>query len=326
MNKYLIGLILALCVALGLLIKIAVTNQALDSANSSLNKKLMEADLTIGRAHTQIGEANKKVGSLSDQLQKEVKELKAQVTMYSELEAKYTVLKKQKGKVVVEYLPGDPIEVPCPDVTFIRGLLYEAVTEHSMAPIRSLAARLADERLDVVCMIEPYPNTNRDIPFRVGYSLHFKIRGKLIETRNSTGAINHFLELYEADDKGNILGKMELTKFEVIVNDETLPHFMWWAPHLDVGFLGGYGNSNGFAAGGSIGFSGMGYGRTINDLTWRFARVSMDLSGKPGIGLTPVLYNIGDPIPLISNVWTGPHIMWDMSQGGMIGLFLGGVL
>jgi hypothetical protein len=321
-----VSLLVALAAALGLLGKLGYSNYQLRQAQSQINSELMQAKLEVGRAHTQLGDANSKLGDLSSDLQKEVTALKASVTRYAELEADYKVLQKQKGKTTIEYLPGDPIEVPCPDVTFIRGLLYEAITEHTMAPIRSLAANLKDDRLDVVCMIEPYPNTGRDIPFRVGYSLHFKLKGHLIETRTASGAINHFIELYEVDNNGKEVGKMELTKFDVTVQDETLPHFMWWAPHVDVGILGGYSTRPGFATGGSIGLSAMGYGRTNNDLTWRFVRISLDLSTNAGIGLTPVLYNIGDPLPLVSNIWVGPHLMYGFQQEALLGVFLGGVL
>lgn len=320
----LIALILALAAALGLLGKLAITNRVLDSTNTALNRKLQEADLSIGRAHTELADANKKVSSLSDQLQSEVKELKASVTMYAELEAKYKVLRQQKGKTVIEYLPGE--EVPCPEASFIRGMLYEAVTDKSLAAIESLSSTLRDQRLDVKCTVRPYRNNDRNIPFNIEYALHIRIKGQLVETRTKSGAINHFVELTEIDDSGKELGKMELSNFEVVVTDETEPHFFWWAPHVDVGILGGWHSANGFSAGGSIGFTPMAYGRTANDLTWRFVRISLDLSGSAGIGLSPVLYNIGDPLPLVSNIWIGPHLMWDFKKDGLLGVFIGGVL
>ena len=224
MNKYLIGLVLVLIVAVGLLGKVVWTNFKLNQANDQINSDLMSAKLEIGRAHTTIDDANKKLSSLDNELQKEVKDLKATVTLYAELEAKYEVLKIQKGKTVVQYLPGDPIEVPCPSRDFIRGILYEAITARTLVPIEEIKAQLNDERLDITCMVKPYQNTNRDIPMTISYDLHIGLNGQLIETRAPSGAINHFIKLYETDKNGKVLGQMELTKFEVIKTDETTEH------------------------------------------------------------------------------------------------------
>jgi len=321
-----ITLLIALAVSLALLGKLGWNNYQLRQERDEVNTNLMQAKLDIGRAHTKLGNAEARIGELSLNLQEEVKALKASVVRYADLEAEYRVLKKKAATATITYYPSEPIEVPCPDTSFIRGLLYEAITETTLAPVKQVKATMEDERIEIVCLVEPVPNMERRIPFKFGYILHFLIRGKLIETKNAAGVVNHFLELYEIDQKGNELGKLELTKFEVVVNDETAPHFMWWAPHVDVGILGGWNTSGTIGTGGSIGFSLMGYGRTTNDLTWRYPRISMDLSGRAGIGLTPVLYNVGDPIPLISNIWVGPHLMWGFGKEAMLGLFVGGVL
>ena len=317
-NLIVASLIAALALSLGLLTKIGITNYKLRHQSSTLSQELAAANLEKGQALTLVGETGSKVNSLEEDLQDSLRDLNLQVTRYVELEAKYKVLKSKKGQAQVAYYPGDDIQVDCPNVEFIRGLYYEAVTNFSLAEVKSMANIYKDHRLTARYAFVPRPNTKRFLASYFDYELDLRIKAQLVETVSTTGVINHFVNIYEVTPEGD--QKFELTNFEVTVDDQRLPHFQWWTPHLDIAALG---TTSGVGA--SLGISVAGYGKTENDLSWRFVRLSLDIFDKPAIGFTPFVYNVGGPMPLISNLYLGPHVGWKLDKG-YVGLLLGSVL
>ena len=325
LNLIVASLIAALVLSLGLLGKIGWTNYQLKNRTKTLNSELQKANLEKGQALTLIGDANGMVSKLEEELQDSVKDLGLQVTRYIELEAKYKVLRKKRGNATVEYYPGPPIEVGCTGFELTRGLYYEALTDKTLIKVQSIVGRYKDHRLQAKCIFVPRPNRSRLLPFLLSYSLEMKFKAQLIETISKTGAINHFVNIYEVTPEGN--KKFKLSHFEVVVQDERAPRFHWWAPHLDVGGLGLITIPGAkFKPGASLGVSFMGYGRTENDLSWRFPRLSLDISDEPAIGFSPVLYNVGGPLPLVSDLWLSPHIGWMFPEGGYAGLLISSVL
>lgn len=316
----------ALTLSLGLLGKIGCDNHRLNQRTTQLNAELMQAKLEIGRAETNFGDAEKYIDELEEAIQAEIAERDAEITRYGQLQARYKALEKRKVRTKVVYRE-KVIKVP-KELKLTAGYLYEAIAEDTMLPVKQLVGELKDHRIHIIGKVKPYANSDRHIPLHIGYELDFKLRGVFAETHTPTGAINHYITLYEVDEEGNDIGLFSLTEYKVIVQKPDQKRWFWWTPHLDIGLLGMAGSDPlRFAAGGSLGVSFMGYGRTMNDLDWRVLRLSADLSdGTAGLGFTPVLYNMGTFIPLISNLWIGPHLEYALKPEWRLGIFLGAVL
>jgi len=327
MYKILVGALIAALVAVGLLLgKVTCNKYELEDANAALNKELMQANLEIGRAHTQFGDANDYIGELEEQVQDEIAKRDAALTRVGKLEARLRASggSEQVETTVIKYLPGEPIFVPT-SLELVPGALYVAESEHSLSRMEIVEGTYQDFRASIDCKVLGVLH-NGTLPMSVDYTLDLKIKGVFAETITESGAVNHYLTLTEMDSEGNEVGQLKLEHFDMIVNDERSAKWFWWAPHVDVGAFGGYHTYLKPGFGGSIGFSVMGYGLTENDLTWRVLRVSGDISDTFGFGLTPVMYNLGDPIPLVSNLWIGPHVTFNLDGSQIVGLWIGAVL
>ncbi len=323
-NLMLVALVLALVVALGLVGKMAWDKRELGKANSALNEQLMQANLEIGRGHTMFGNAEAYAKDLEEGLQAEINARNAEITRYGELLAKYNISKESKGKGEIVYIAGPKTKGD----KFTTGQLYTAIDERTLKAIGRIEAQYQDTRIDALCRFVPDPSVAPHIPFEFNYNLHLVFGGELVETLTPSGAINHYFNLWELDEDGERLERLEITKFNIVVNDQRATQFYWWAPHLDVGILLGFRGDGQFSMGGSLGVSAMGFGLTENDLSWRFLRLSMDLAAQPGVGFSPVQYNMGEFIPLISNMWLSPHFTYFLSKDRewMLGIMTGAVL
>jgi len=132
-----------------------------------------------------------------------------------------------------------------------------------------------------------------------------------------------YVELYELNAEGKRPEKpLTLKSFEVVRAAPKAASFHWWAPHIDVALgrsitdLRASGEWRGEVAG-----SVMGYGPTANDLSWRFLRVGASLSSdSEGLVACPVSYNVGDPLPLFSNIWLSPCYLRDGTNGASVSL------
>jgi len=324
MNKVasylLIGL---LALSLSLLGKVGCDRIELQSANEQLNKELMQANLEKGRAETQFGDANKYIKELEDQMQEEIKQRKGVVKQYSKLRARYNLARnklKAKGKVQLKDLPENPAENNAK-----IGSVWVYLGNDQFRQLEWVMGEHEDSRISAIW--KGWPN-NSNWDWELGYKLHLLFGAKFAEVHTPSGAVNHYASIYEVDEDGNEIQRLELTDFQVIVDKPDAKQLFWWAPHLDVGALGLMKlTPPSFMTGGSLGVSIAGYGRTVNDLDYRLLRISMDLAaGTGGIGVSPVVYNLGTLIPLISNMWVGPHLHYGLKQDWGLGLFLGAVL
>ena len=326
-NKAFIFVIILLLGSFGLLGSIAIDKYRSEKVATLLQEQLMEANLEIGRAKTQFGDAEKYVNELEESLQSEIKARNAEITRYGKLEARYrTAITELTGKTITTYLTGEEIKVPGDCATFTRGLLYQAITDKTLIALGVFGAAFTDHRINMECMVHPYPNRNRDIPIAAKYQLDLKVIGQIVETITPEGAVNHYINLWEIDEKGDRTGKFNLKSYNVIVKDERANSFELWAPRLDIAVGLSIASGLQFLPSASIGVSTSGYGISNTNLTWRFLRLSMDISEAPGIGFTPVLYNIGKLLPLVSNMWLGPHVSYNLEGQWGLGLILGAVL
>ncbi len=288
------------------------TKQQVNRIITSLNAKLMEANLEIGKAHTQFGDANKFIGELEGKLQDEIKAKNETLSMYGKLKAAYDA--KGSGTTVIQ-LPGEVVEVPVEStVEFKRWHFYWAETGKVMQDLGPVVASgMRDHRIaiDGALLTE-----DSGVVFGFQYHLTLKLAGELAQTTTETGAVNHYLTLWELNNEGKKIGKFNLTSFNVVVADARAPQFFWFAPHVDLGVTGGFDGEP--FVGGSIGGSLAGYGATKNDLSWRFGRIGMTLAEQPRLELSPFLWNIGGPLPLVSNIWIGPAAVYSGIWGGAL--------
>jgi hypothetical protein len=106
----------------------------------------------------------------------------------------------------------------------------------------------------------------------------------------------------------------------------------WWNPVLDVGvFAGanihslswGAGDSGGrLSVGAELGISFSSHGYTKVDSLWRFFRAGIGYDASRGtahLSFSPFAFNVGDPLPLVTNLWLYPHVGIDSGGGLLVG-------
>lgn len=130
----------------------------------------------------------------------------------------------------------------------------------------------------------------------------------VIQSQQKDGQFNTSLESWAENTrtKEKIPMKIEMAEFKQLKKEDK--EFYWWAPHLNLNVDVGYGGNDALVGAG-ISFSAMGYGRTTNDLTWRFLDFGVSTNGSNTYAkFTPFTYNIGENLPLISNTFIGPFV------------------
>lgn len=142
---------------------------------------------------------------------------------------------------------------------------------------------------------------------------------------------HHALE-YEVPGRSNKKFPVELESSKYLQVPRTRRMF-WWTPALDMGaFAGGRvhsitGDPGGvFSFGADIGFSFSSYGRTKADSLLRLFRMGAGYDAQrttAHFSFAPIQANLGDPLPLLTNLWFWPYIGADTGGGIGIGLGMG---
>lgn len=268
--------------------------------------KLMEANLELGRAHTKFAEQEKiqlqAIQEIDKQWKAEIKEREALVTLYAKLEGEYQVEKK-KVKIVTKIIYKDNVVNTSTTVDLPKGKIFIRKDDGEYREVTSMPIAYSDFRLSL---------TADAIEQVLSYKLKQQFHIKFIETALPQGGFNHYFELVEMNGKEKV-GQLEVTSFEVLKAKPPGKHMMWWNPKIDIGFSGGVTFNLLPEYYCDLGISLSSYGLTPNDLTWRFFRFSVGYTFQKGLGLgfSPVQYNIGGPIPLVSNMWITPIIGYD---------------
>jgi hypothetical protein len=298
----------------------------LDNLTDQLNEQLMESNLSLGKARTEFGSAQNRISELEDDLRGAIEAKDEVLTRYGELEAAYAATGGSTGTGTVE-LPDVVIEQ---GEEYEPGMLYVGITEKELGILpEGLTASYQDYRVKIDAHV--WPKLERAIPLgednlvgynhSIDYKLDLKLKAQLVETIAKTGAINYYVNIFELDDKGKVVGKFDITKFEMTVDDQTSASFYWFCPKIDVGLFGGLSRDISFAGGGTFGLSIMGYGLTKNDLSFKVLRLGLDFYGEDlGVSVSPVMWNAGSVLPLVSNIWLSPYVGFDLS-----GLKSGGI-
>jgi hypothetical protein len=281
-----------------------------------LNEQLMASNLELGKAHTQFGNAQSQLKRLETDLANVIKERDEKIRMYGELEALYAKAQSLPAKVV--YVEGPTVELP---IEVNPGHLFLARDEHTLVQLDKIPGFTQDTRLKINCVAFPTLQPPYSVGMSIDYELTLRLKGILVQTIASSGAVNHYVKLYEIDESGEEIGEFELTKFNVIVTHPEGKKFFWWAPHVDLGFGLSVNDRLLLNSNASIGFSPMGFGLTKNDLTWKFLRIGFEFSSETaGVSLDPVMWNAGSAIPLISNLWVSPFVSVSVDSSRAMGL------
>lgn len=313
-----------LVISLGLAGKSFYDKLQFNKINIQLNEELMAANLEVGKAKTKFDKAEKYAEMITWELADTVRERDEAITRIGWFQGQLKTKNQQLANTNsdITYVEGPSIEVPADCPAYETGMLYQAISEKYLLPLQSVETKATDFRIKIDVGVYPRPNNERSIPFKVGYQLDQKFKGELVESLSTTGARNFYLKLYEMD-QDKIVNEVQLTDFEVVIDDNTSPAFWWWAPTLDVGLNLSMSKQKKIRYGGSMGISFMGFGINKNRLSWRFLRLSLDLQETPGVGFSPLLYNIADQIPLVKNLWIGPQISYFIDQEWTAGFMFG---
>jgi hypothetical protein len=271
------------------------------------NEQLQQANLELGRAKTTVTEQAKvhkaAMADMDKKIRAEIKARKALITLYAKLEADYKT-KVEEVKALTKIIQ-DGKEIPLPkDSIFL-------CKDGKCTPIESMIYTYSDFRISI---------QGDAIQETLSYDLHQRFKVQFAETKLPSGGNNHYIKLYELDDKGNNVGELTITSFEVLKAEGFPDHFDWWNPKIDVGLWGGANTDLQGIWGGDIGISLMSYGKTDNDIAWKFIRFGFGATRFGGeISLSPVQFNIGSVLPLISNLWLTPIIGYDFGPDNFFG-------
>jgi hypothetical protein len=244
------------------------------------------ANLEIGRSQTELGNAKETIKKLDNQIQDDIKKQKAIIDSYSILEAK----NHATGSGIIQIKP----EIQTKEIYITK--------DGQPIQLKTLPFSFDDFRLHI-----QGDAITKDFKYKLDQN--FEIQ--LAETTLKNGNHNHYAELYELDSGGKRINKLTITKFQTIDSDLlTTNHLKWFDPHLDLGIA--YHVKGGIA--GELGISLMSYGKP-SLLTWRFIRGSagLDTNGVY-LNFNPALYNIGAPLPLLSNIWLAPGIGYGLEN------------
>lgn len=255
----------------------------------------LTANLEIGRAHTTIANAESKIKSMDAQIQQDVKDHKALVDSYTVLIAKNDT--KGSGTLVIKEVPGKDVPGPVREIfTTVNG---------GPVQLKNLPFEFDDFRLHV---------TGDAVTKSFSYKLDQQFEVQLVAAELKNGAHNHYAELYELDSGGKRINKLTLTKFEVTETDINTTSIMrWFDWRLDLGVTYDIYKNLDHGIGGELGLSMASYGNP-SILTWRFIRGSVGLNGRDiFLGLSPIQYNIGAPLPLLSNLWITPELAYGLN-------------
>jgi len=171
----------------------------------------------------------------------------------------------------------------------------------------------------------------KDKPWKYSvYERQFYLSTAVARQDNGQFIFYHTLN-YSVPEKSNEKHRIKLTSSEYLQVPESRKMF-WWNPLLDVGaFVGanihsftiGPGRSDGvFSFGAELGISFSSYGYTKADNLWRLFRVGLgyDAERRAGhLSFSPAAFNIGDPLPLLTNLWVYPYVGIDSGGGVLLG-------
>jgi hypothetical protein len=318
MNKPLLLLIGGLIV--GLIIVASLSYQYYENKQLSarLDTELMTANLELGRAKTEYGNANKYIKELEEAIQKEIKEKEAALTLAAKFEASLRIVQAATGSTKIVYLPGE--HIVSDRLELKPNLLYRSLSTNELVPVDSLEFTHLDTRLKIAVLIDA-----ASLESKITYELLSSIRGTFVQAISSTGTPSHYLVLHEVGSDGKDLRRLTLTSFTTTIVDERKAEWIWWNPYIDIGAIAALTFPLSLSGYGAIGLSIASYGAT--DMPdWRFLRIGLAMNRGLAFTVAPALFNIGKPIVLFRNLWLGPEFVYNLDGRMGLGIFFGATL
>lgn len=174
-------------------------------------------------------------------------------------------------------------------------------------------------------------DASKDKPWKYNvYERKFHLTTAVGKQDSGQMAFYHTLD-YEVPEKSDQKYRIKLTSSEYLQVPQYRKMY-WWNPLLDIGaFVGanihsfalGPGRPDGvFSFGAELGISFSSYGYTKADNLWRFFRLGLgyDAERRSGhLSFAPVTFNVGDPLPLLTNLWVYPYVGIDSGGGVLLG-------
>jgi hypothetical protein len=166
------------------------------------------------------------------------------------------------------------------------------------------------------------------------YQRQYKLITAVSKKESGQLVFHHNLE-YSVPNESEKTYKVNLveSKYKQVPSSSKM---FWLNPKLDVNFIVG-GNVYGFASGPGrpdnilsmgldLGLSLSSYGETKADSWFRLFRFSLgyDIERRAGhFGLAPIAFNLGKPLPLLTNLYLSPQIGLDTAGGLTVGMGTG---
>ena len=167
----------------------------------------------------------------------------------------------------------------------------------------------------------------------------FEIVVKSFEVKDEqTGKIKVFTKAFYVVKESGLAEKREIKDWKdipyplpikggIIITDPTEQDdskkntFIWWAPRFGLGANIGA-NLNGFIAKPNLTFSTSGYGKSKNDLKFKFVNIGVDFDKSIknlGVNFKPIMYR---PLDIFPNTYLGPGIGYDINDNKSLFLSL----
>lgn len=288
--KYALSIIIV-CFGLSVVLGIIKTQDLIQ-----LKKDKKELIVTTSKLVKQSVLQREAMNSISEGWQHLVNNNKALVTQYVQLEAAYQTEKqniKTKTKIVYRNGSQKPLKLP-------QGQFFLKTKDGSLNEIKSLLWSYKDFRVTL---------SGDAVKQTVTYKLHQKFSGQLLEMRKPDGTYSNLIEMWELDGKGEKLNKLNVSKFSVKKVDPLANRMIWWNPKFDIGLGMTLNLSRDVGWIGDLGLSLSSYGKTTNDLSWKFFRLGAGVSDETfSLSFTPVMYNLGNHVPIISDLWISSFV------------------
>jgi len=166
-----------------------------------------------------------------------------------------------------------------------------------------------------------YPNRPEDKRWKVAAE-PLEYHTIVIQSEQKDGQFNTHLDswAFNTRTKEKIPMTIEMAEFKQLKKEDK--EFFWWAPHLSLNVDTGYSFDSSIIAGG-ISFSFSGYGRTKNDLDYRFLDLGVSTDGNTTYAkFTPFAWNIGNVVPFVHNSFLGPYVGMTTDSKYVVGLGL----
>jgi CRISPR/Cas system-associated protein endoribonuclease Cas2 len=150
---------------------------------------------------------------------------------------------------------------------------------------------------------------------------------QVIQSEQQDGQTNSYVQLWLENNKDKESKGVEyplpVEQAEFKQLKITEKQFFWWSPHFSLNVDAGYSSGLNSIVAGGISFSFSGYGRTKNDLDYRFFDFGVSTNGNDTYAkFTPFAWNLGNVIPVIHNSFLGPYIGMTTDSKYVVGIGL----